>query len=393
MKSILIALASVVALAAVALGPLLWLAQPAEPGSFYTPPDDIPAEPGTLIRQEPYTRGVPEGAEAWLILYSSTSPGGAPVAVSGVVMAPADPPPGPRPVIAWSHGTRGVVTGCAPTLGPDPFLELPALREAPSRGWVVAATDYPGLGGPGAHPYLDGTSEGRAVLDSVRAASRIEGGPELSSQVAVWGISQGGHSALFAGEIAPAYAPELDVEGVAVAAPATDLAALLAGASGQAGKVLTAEAVYAWSRIYPELSFDEAVVNRAERVARLVARSCLDGPSRFVTAAGAALLPQRLLAFDVTQDPRWAARIRQNTPSGPIAAPLFIGQGDADTIVLPEVTLADVRRRCAAGERVELVRYPGATHFTVPAPAGPDLLDWTAARFAGEPVPEGCGGI
>jgi alpha-beta hydrolase superfamily lysophospholipase len=392
-KAILIALGSAVALAAVALGLLLWLAQPAEPTSFYAPPDEVPAEPGTLIRQEPYARGVPEGAEAWLILYSSTSPDGAPVAVSGVVMAPADPPPGPRPVIAWSHGTRGVATGCAPTLGADPFLEMPALAQAPARGWVVTATDYPGLGTPGPHPYLDGISEGRSVLDSVRAASQIDGGPELSPGLAVWGISQGGHSALFAGEIAPSYAPELDVAGVAVAAPATDLAGLLAGASGAAGKVLTAEAVYAWSRVYPELSFDEAIVDRAERAARLVARSCLDGPSRFLTAAGAALLPERLLAFDVTEDPRWAARIRRNTPTGPIAAPLFVGQGDADTIVLPEVTLADVRRRCAAGERVELARYPGATHFTVPAPAGPDLLGWTAERFAGRPVPEGCRGI
>ena len=33
------------------------------------------------------------------------------------------------------------------------------------RGYVVAATDYPGLGTPEVHPYLVGTSEGHAVLE------------------------------------------------------------------------------------------------------------------------------------------------------------------------------------------------------------------------------------
>jgi hypothetical protein len=35
------------------------------------------------------------------------------------------------------------------------------------------ATDYPGLGTPGVHAYLMGESEGRAVLDSVRAARNL----------------------------------------------------------------------------------------------------------------------------------------------------------------------------------------------------------------------------
>ena len=45
------------------------------------------------------------------------------------------------------------------------------LADMLARGYVVVATDYPGLGVPGQiHPYLIGVSEGRAVLDSVRAA-------------------------------------------------------------------------------------------------------------------------------------------------------------------------------------------------------------------------------
>ena len=37
-------------------------------------------------------------------------------------------------------------------------------------GYAVVRTDYDGLGTPGVHQYLVGTSEGRSVLDAVRAA-------------------------------------------------------------------------------------------------------------------------------------------------------------------------------------------------------------------------------
>ena len=95
----------------------------------------------------------------------------------------------------------------------------------------------------------------------------------------------------------------------------------------------------------------------------------------------------------MTADPRWAARIAQNTPTGAIQAPLLITQGADDRIVLPVVTLDHARGRCARGERVDLRVYPGETHLTLAARAGPDILDWTAARFAGEPVLDGCRGL
>ena len=41
-------------------------------------------------------------------------------------------------------------------------------------GYVVAATDYEGLGTPGLHPFLVGESEGRSVLDAARAAHGLK---------------------------------------------------------------------------------------------------------------------------------------------------------------------------------------------------------------------------
>ena len=52
------------------------------------------------------------------------------------------------------------------------------------------------------------------------------------NRFAVWGHSQGGHAALFTGELAPEYAPELKLVGIAVAAPATDLVELFKAQKG-----------------------------------------------------------------------------------------------------------------------------------------------------------------
>ena len=42
----------------------------------------------------------------------------------------------------------------------------------------------------------------------------------------VWGHSQGGHAALWAGQLAPTYAPELPIVGIAALSPASDPLAL-----------------------------------------------------------------------------------------------------------------------------------------------------------------------
>jgi acetyl esterase/lipase len=126
--------------------------------------------------------------------------------------------------------------------------QIQGVREMVGRGYVVAATDYPGLGTPETHPYLVGESEARAVLDSVRAARELTGAP---ARFAVWGHSQGGQAALFTGIMAKSYAPELDLVGVAAAAPATELETLLADdIDTNGGRNLTAMTLWSWPRVF-----------------------------------------------------------------------------------------------------------------------------------------------
>src|ERR1700728_2111254 len=195
--------------------------------AFYrAPPSAGAGQPGTLVRQE-VIDGAPLGATAYRVLYRSTGWDDKPILVSGVVIVPhGDPPPGGRPIVAWAHPTSGIVPRCAPSLAIFLFQQIQGLRSFVQAGYIVTATDYPGLGTAGPHPYLVGVSEARAVIDAVRAARQLPGA-QAGDQYAVWGHSQGSQAALFSGIIARDYAPELHLQGVAAAAPATDLKTLL----------------------------------------------------------------------------------------------------------------------------------------------------------------------
>ena len=219
--------------------------------AFYQASESATSGPiGSLIREEPRS-GAAAGATAHKVLYRSTKPDGTPIAVSGIVIVPAgQAPAGGWPIVAWAHPTTGVVPRCAPSLAIFLFQPIAGSRRLLEGGYAIAATDYPGLGTPGPHPYLVGESEARAVINSVRAA-RSFAGLENSNRFAVWGHSQGGQASLFTGMIAKTYAPELQLVGVAAAAPATDLATLMTDdLNTMGGRNLTAMTIWSWSRVY-----------------------------------------------------------------------------------------------------------------------------------------------
>jgi acetyl esterase/lipase len=378
-------------LVAAGVGLFVGLTRNPAPGPFYTAPDAIPSTPGSILRTEPFTDGVPAGARAVKVLYVSTDPEGRPIAVSGLVIAPERAPAGPRPILAWAHGTVGVDRACAPSLTREPLKGIPDMAGPLANGWVLTLADYPGLGTPGPHPYLVGESEGRAVLDLVRAAHALDLGVPLDRRYAIWGHSQGGHAALFAGQLAPSYLPEQELVGVAALAPATLLRDNMTAVAGtQSGNVLTIMAVASWTRYYPDVD-DGVLTDAARRPARLIAGGCLGQPSRFRLLVGALRLPDRVVDIDIAADPVWGAHLDRNTPTPEgIAAPLFVAQGLADEIVAPTVTADWVARRCAAGAAVESTTYPDVTHGDIVGPGGAAALAWTEARFAGAPAGDTC---
>jgi len=374
---------------------LLWLAwlaaRPATPNSFYEAPRQIPAKPGTLLRQQPFARGIPVGAIAWRILYTTIDQRG-PVVASALVVAPINNTAKARPIIAWAHGTTGVVPGCAPSLLEDPFANVPAFQDVIRQGWIYVAADYIGQGTRGPNPYLIGKGEARSVLDAVRAARQMK---ELvaNDQTVVWGHSQGGNAALWTAIEAPTYAPDVPISGVAALAPATDLRSLVEIMQHvPVGRIMSSFILQAYSERYPEVRFDTYAAGWSRILARDMASRCLAGRSALFSVVEALALGKTIFSLPPLKGPL-GARLRENTPDHAISQPLLIAQGLSDDLVLPEIQGRFIRGRCAAAQALEFLRYTGRDHLSLVAGDSPltaDLVTWTAARLGGVAAPRGC---
>lgn len=375
---------------------LLNAAASTQPGPFYEPPSPLPPGPhGTLIRQQ-LIPGFYQGAKAYRVLYKSTGFDGRPEAVSGIVVVPEGPPPrGGRMVVAFTHGTVGVARNCAPSLRDAAAVQvIEGLGQFLAAGDVVAATDYSGLGAPGIHPYLVGRVEAMDALDSVRAAHRLPGS-HAGVRFAVWGHSQGGQAALFTGQLAASYAPDLRLAGVAASAPTTDLLELFKLNLNQTvGKVLIAMALSSWSKLYPGADLAKILTPAGRLAVADIARHCLYDKQYLASVPAAATLSaSSFTSLPWTVEP-WQRIIAENTlGASPIGAPLLLAQGGADPIVASRFTAQLAHELCARGETVDLRIYPGVEHLEAGIVASPDVAAWIAQRFAGHPAPSSCGAV
>ncbi|HEY3796023.1 MAG TPA: alpha/beta fold hydrolase [Bradyrhizobium sp.] len=361
--------------------------------SFYDAPRSLlPGQPGTLVRQEPID-GAPFGAAAYRVLYRSTGMKGEPIFVSGVVVVPqGEPPSGGRPIVAWAHPTSGITSRCAPSLAIFLFQQIQGLRSFVERGYVVAATDYPGLGTPGPHPYLVGDSEARAVIDAVRVAGNMPGAGG-GKRFTVWGHSQGGQAALFSGMIAKQYAPELTLRGVAAAAPATDLVALMNDdINSVGGKNITAMTLWSWHRVYGA-AIDDVIDPRAMPAVDRLARECIEGPFDLIARQRTEKpLEQYFLTVKAPAEIEpWRSLLQKNTPGVlPPDIPVFLAQGTIDQIIRPDVTRDYMSTLCRAGSKVKMLMMPSIGHGRAAQVSTIPAVNWTTDRFAGEEPPNDC---
>jgi hypothetical protein len=342
--------------------------------------------PGDVISATPII--APAGSRAWRVLYHSRAIDGRDVAVSGVIVAPTGKAPaGGRTVVSWAHGTHGLADACAPSRAIDVTYRIPGVRDFLRAGDVVAATDYEGLGTPGEHPYLVGASEGRGVLDIARAAQQLPSA-NASASVLVYGHSQGGQAALFAGELAGSYAPGLHVLGVVAVAPVSDVTTMLPGAAKIPALlgyvVMAAVGLHA---AYPSVDLTAVLTPQTLAHLSLVDQLCSDDVVDYFAQQPAG----QVIVRNPVDVPAIAAIEQQNRAGGAAtAAPGFVIQGDRDVLIPKTQTDQFVQRACALGDRVLYRVYPGQDHVGARDVSVRDVEAWIADRVAVVPAPSTC---
>lgn len=366
--------------------------------AFYDAPDVLPDTPGELVRWEPYEGNLPAGMTGYRILYVTTDADDEPILTSGALAVPENAS-GPVPLIDWAHGTVGVARGCAPSIGPDAITEegMPAMDALARNGWAMVATDYPGMGAEGDFPYLTGEGQGRAVLDAARAARQVPG-LSFADETVIWGHSQGGHAALWAGQLAATYAPELDIRGTAALSPASNpeaLAEVVLSHPEKVGASLGVSFVVdSYADYYDDLDLDRIAAPGAGSLIREAASRCTgDGGTLATVLTGLAIAEDQPILRPGSLDGPFGDRLRENIPTGTWDAPLLLAQGEADEVIPFDLNVDFVAGLCAQETDVEFLGYPGGNHMSIletGSPLSVRLEEWTRARLADEPSTPNC---
>jgi alpha-beta hydrolase superfamily lysophospholipase len=354
--------------------------------NFYDPPRPLRWAPaGTPIRRQDATGyTVPAGTRVTRLLYHSRTARGRDVAASAVVLTPPGTPPrGGRPVVVDAHGASGVARDCAPSLMRDLYHGDQMARFL-AKGYAVVAPDYAGLGTDGAHVLGDRTAAASDVVHALRAARRTV--PNLSRRWVLWGHSQGGAAALAVAE-RQARHPVDDYRGAVVTSPAALLDKIAEHAVTRPGLGAFIALIVSGAHV-ADPAIEPRRLLTAEALHRLdVARSgCLG----VVSAVFRDLSGPDLVRPGYLTDPRFARFLKTNrTGTRPVAGPVLLLQGQADTVVPAWMTDEVAKTLRHGGSTVDYRTYPGLEHDTYPGQtvgiddgAMPDILAWIAGRFA-----------
>lgn len=335
--------------------------------AFYTPPKTMPkGTHGTPIWVRNLTgkAKLTSAKSNRLLLYLGQDTTNHDTAISGTVHVPkGKAPKAGWPIVTWAHGTSGIADACAPSkIGMPAQYDQRLLNQWLKAGYAVVRTDYEGLGTPSTHPYLIGVSEGRSVLDMVRAARKLD--RSLGKKVVIAGHSQGGHAALWAASLAGKWTPELSVRGTLALAPVSHL-----GEQAQALGLLTtpgdltglaALIVRGIDVADPKLDVGALLSDRARALYPQADAVCL-GDLREAGSFGG-LAPAELFKPGADIAPLVGA-LNQNDPETlRVRQPVQIQQGAADTTVFKSFTDQLVPELQAKGGKVTYKTYEGVDH-------------------------------
>lgn len=367
--------------------------EPPEGSAFWDAvPTRVPAEAkrGDLLRMRERT-DAPRNARAFNIIYVTEGASKALEYASGEVYVPRAASATPRRLLVWGVGTAGFQDSCAPSRTPlnrqNRGPRVPAIEALTDRGYVVAMSDYQGLGVPGGTAYLDGPLQAKASFDAARAAAKIPG-VSVGSEIGLYGFSQGGQTVLWAANLAATYAPEFKVVGIAPIAPASrhlDLSFYDLGIPENGGYFIARMAGLQVG--HPELHLRDILTPAGLEMLPVMSWGCYE-----IFAQASRLTEPYARREALAEGTPWRARLEANDRFLPLptSIPILLIQGDADIDVPVQLTQAVRRDLCEQKNLVEYHELPGVGHSDAVPPAASLLPDWFDARFAGRPARNDC---
>lgn len=388
--------------------------------SFYEAPSNFSSKlsPGSILTVEPVTEllnySIPSGLSMSRIIYTTNDLNGTTLPASAYILWPYAPLANTGkqgyPMVAWAHGTSGVLRACAPSNYRNLQYHFQAPFALALQGMVVVAPDYAGLGVDTlpngqkiGHPWLSGPAQANDLANAILAARKAF--PSIltaNGPFVALGHSQGG-GATWAFAEKQVKEPIAGYKGAVAIAPPTRTIdhlkdafsnitepwaqVIIAGQPKLIAAVTAAFPAYNYSGLTP-VSYDRWF-NVLEP---------LDG-----------CLPTDTLAFtNVTSDelavPNWydaptVQEFAKLAESGrkQFKGPLLIVSGEADIVVPLDTVEPAVDDTCTMlkqehwNESLELITYSAMNHFPSIQASQMKWLPWIKDRLTDAPAPKaGC---
>ncbi|KAI9374122.1 putative secretory lipase [Aspergillus egyptiacus] len=378
--------------------------------SFYQPPPGYETEaPGTILKYQkpPYVFADPLPkaiSDAWQVLYRTTDSFGNPAAAATTILIPHEPDYSMVHAYLSVHDSPS--NHCAPSLTFDREFEGSGVMGSMidsiqhyliagslNQGWIVTVPDYEGLNAA----FLANRKGAYITLDALRAtlaSGNLTGVVDSDeTRLSLWGYSGGSMAAGVTAEFYEAYAPELNIVGVALGGTVPDVQSAIDTVNMKPNAGLIPLGLYGLAQEYEELEGiieEQLVDDQAKKESFRRARHMCFGEGF------EAYLLQNMLAY--FKDPEFTkkdARVQKVFNDNRMGQrttriPLLIYKAILDTTSYVPETDKLVDRYCDLGATVDYRKLVMGEHLTLGITGIPEAIGWLRDRMAGVPVSPNC---
>ena len=267
--------------------------------------------------------------------------------------------------------------------------EAPILNVALQRGWTIALPDH--LGPNSA--YGAARLGGQITLDGIRAVQRV---PELrsgASPVGIAGYSGGGMATAWAAALAPSYAPEVNLVGVAEGGVPMNLSKMANGLGQDPHPAfgLAFAAAMGLEREYPDLL---PLSNQLNDLGRSMRAELTNACTNDILRVGAGRSASQVsTSTSLLSSPEVRKVMDDNSVElypGVPTAPVFEWHTPDDVLIPIDSVVNTISRYCAAGATIQSQLFPSPDHLTTAVLGLPTAFEYLQDRFDGVPAPRSC---
>jgi hypothetical protein len=355
--------------------------------------------PGTVLD----TRTMPYGFHqlttpitSTQVLYRTTDQFDRPTTTVATILRPLVP--GPPKVISYHMAYDALGSECDPSYtltGNGAYSQAGTFEQGVitgylASGFTVVVPDYEG-------PDLEwtiGRQSAYAALDGVRAAESVLGLPS-STPVGLAGYSGGSVPTQWGAEVAPTYAPELNVVGAAAGGLPVNLAHNLPYVSGSTNWAGVIPAlIVSYQRTY-DLDTSTFLSEHGQQIVDTVSSQCINAfASRYPGLTDGEMV--RAPYTSLLDVPSVVESINDNImgTAGTPRVPMLLAVGDVDGTGDSVMVTADVEglahQYCERGVPVTYAQYDRMSHSEAFLPFQAQTAQFFADRFAGAAPTSNC---